>query len=264
MPVTKASDIDPKFIKKIEDQYGEVDMVNDYFDLEDSVYYKTVDINQETGGIKHKLIQLPSFGESLKKLSIALSSIRKLATTDAGKKDPKVDELLRQIRDTFNSYRTHLRKNYPDLYSGIKNQLEEISVTGGGVSGATFTPGVGAQYATPFAFNKNKKAKGTARNYYYKLGYKPVPKKIKGSGLEVKQLFQEENMDSNQSFQKKRINDFDVITTQLNDIYKLTSNAKNETIEYYKTNPKSYTVVKPTDLIQDYLKDVKKLLTVKK
>ena len=33
MPVTKASDIDSKFIKKIEYQYGEVDMDNDYFDL---------------------------------------------------------------------------------------------------------------------------------------------------------------------------------------------------------------------------------------
>ena len=46
MPATKASEMDPKFIKKIKDQYGEVDMVNDYFDLEDSVYYKTVDINK--------------------------------------------------------------------------------------------------------------------------------------------------------------------------------------------------------------------------
>ncbi len=258
MPAVKASEIDPKFIKKIEDQYGEVDMVNDYFDLEDSTYYKTVDINKETGGIKHKLIQLPSFSESLKKLSIALKSMRKLASTKAGKDDPKIAELLGKVRDTFNLYRTHLRKNYPDLYTGIKNQLEEVSITGGT---ATFTPGIGAQYATPFAFNKNKKAKGTARNYYYKLGFKPVPKKIKGSGLEVKQLFQEESKE--QSFQKKRMNAFDSITTQLNDIYKLISNAKNETIEYYKTNPESYTVVKPTDLIQDYLKDIKKLLTVK-
>ena len=45
--------------------------------------------------------------------------------------------------------------------------------------------------------------------------------------------------------------------------HKLISNAKNQTIEYYKTNPQSYTVVKPTDLVQDYLKDIKKLLTVK-
>jgi hypothetical protein len=259
MPVTKASDMDPKFIKKIEDQYGEVDMTNDYFDLEDSVYYKTVDINKETGGIKHKLIQLPSFGESLKKLSIALSSIRKLATTDAGKKDPKVADLLGQIRDTFNSYRTHLRKNYPDLYSGIKNQLEEISVTGGS---ASFTPGTGAQYATPFAFNKNKKASGTARNYYYKLGYKPVPKKNKDSGLEVKQLFQEEETSPESKFHTDRINDFDSITNDLNDIYKLVSNAKNKTIDYYKENPKSFQVVQPTTLLKDYLKDIKKLLKV--
>ena len=263
MPATKASNVDPKFIEKIEDQYGEVDMVNDYFDLEDSVYYKTIEVNDETGAVTHKLIQLPSFGESLKKLSIALDSIRKLATTDAGKSDPKVAELLSKVKDTFNLYRTHLRKNYPDLYSGIKNQLEEISVSGGGVAGANFTPGVGAQYATPFAFNKNKKANGTARNYYYKLGFKPVPKKIKGSGIETKQLFQEEESSKEQSFQKKRVDAFDSITTQLNDIYKLISNAKNETIEYYKINPESFTVVKPTDLVQDYLKDIKTLLTVK-
>jgi len=259
MPVTKGSDIDPKFIKKREDQYGEVDITNDYFDLEDSIYYKTVDINKETGGIKHKLIRLPSFGESLKKLSIALSSIRKLSTTDAGKKDPKIAELLNKVRDTFNLYRTHLRKNYPDLYSGIKNQLEEVSVTGGS---ASFTPGTGAQYATPFAFNKNKKSDGTARNYYYKLGYKPVPKKNKDSGLEVKQLFQEEETSPESKFHADRIDDFDSITNDLNDIYKLISNAKNKTIDYYKENPKSFQVVQPTTLLKDYLKDIKKLLKV--
>jgi len=259
MPAVKASEIDPKFIKKIEDQYGEVDMANDYFDLEDSTYYKTVDINKETGGIKHRLIQLPSFGESLKKLSLALKSMRKLATTKAGKDDPKIVELLNKVRDTFNLYRTHLRKNYPDLYSGIKNQLEEVSVTGGS---ASFTPGTGAQYATPFAFNKNKKADGTARNYYYKLGYKPVPKKIKDSGLEVKQLFQEEETSPESKFHADRIDDFDSITNDLNDIYKLISNAKNKTIDYYKENPKSFQVVQPTTLLKDYLKDIKKLLKV--
>ncbi len=105
----------------------------------------------------------------------------------------------------------------------------ESSMTGGGVAGASFTPGVGGQYATPYAFNKNKNADGTDRdiltkkygfkiaknqvtenenpgailgpgpkagkegvedNYYVKaFGFKRVPKKIKGSGLEVKQLW---------------------------------------------------------------------------
>ena len=38
------------------------------------------------------------------------------------------------------------------------------------------------------------------------------------------------------------------------------SNAKNETSDYYKDNPSSYAVVKPTDLVLDYIKDIKDLL----
>ena len=38
------------------------------------------------------------------------------------------------------------------------------------------------------------------------------------------------------------------------------SNAKNETIKYYKNNPDSFKVVKATDLIVDYLTDIEKLL----
>ena len=38
------------------------------------------------------------------------------------------------------------------------------------------------------------------------------------------------------------------------------SNAKNETAQYYTDNPSSYSVVKPTDLVLDYIKDIKDLL----
>jgi hypothetical protein len=38
------------------------------------------------------------------------------------------------------------------------------------------------------------------------------------------------------------------------------SNAKNETIDYYNNNKSSYNVIKPTDLILDYIKDIKELL----
>ena len=48
----------------------------------------------------------------------------------------------------------------------IKKRLEEESATG---TGASFTAGTGENYATPVA--------GKAKNYYYKLGYKPVNKK---------------------------------------------------------------------------------------
>ena len=56
----------------------------------------------------------------------------------------------------------------------IRKKLKEMSATNQG--GASFTPGEGANYATPNVFNKNKKAKGAKIIYYYKVGYKPVPK----------------------------------------------------------------------------------------
>jgi hypothetical protein len=101
---------------------------------------------------------------------------------------------------------------------------------------------------------------GVKDNYYVKkFKYKLVSKNKngnyvqKGSDLEVKQLFEDR-------FQNQRVAAFDLIEKELNDIYKLISNAKNETIKYYKENPKSFSVVKPTDLIMDYLKDIKQLL----
>jgi len=101
-------------------------------------------------------------------------------------------------------------------------------------------------------------ADGVKDNSYVKeFGYKLVPKKIKGSGLEVKQLFEAEGVGE---FQEKRIQAFDRIEQELNDIYKMLSNAKNETNEYYNDNPSSYSVLKPTDLVLDYIKDIKDLL----
>ena len=62
------------------------------------------------------------------------------------------------------------------------------------------------------------------------------------------------------NFQKTRIDAFNSIEKDLNHIYKAISNAKNETIKHYKNNPNSYKVLKPTDLISDYLKDIKNLI----
>ena len=52
----------------------------------------------------------------------------------------------------------------------VLKELYEISATG---TGATFTPGAGAQYATPYAFKK-RKGKNRATKYLEKLGYKTV------------------------------------------------------------------------------------------
>jgi hypothetical protein len=61
-------------------------------------------------------------------------------------------------------------------------------------------------------------------------------------------------------FQEERIRAFEEIENRLDAIKKLLRQAKIETIKYYRENPSSYAVVKPTDLINDYIKDIETLL----
>lgn len=143
----------------------------------------------------------------------------------------------------------------------IRKKLKEMSATGQG--GASFTAGQGGGYATPAAFASKTNSKGTKNIYYYKLGFKPVPDKIKGSGLEVKKLWEEEPLTETNEFQKKRLNGIDEIEKLLNEISPLVSNAKNETIELYSGNAGSYDITQPIEIVLSYLKEVKQLLTEK-
>jgi hypothetical protein len=139
----------------------------------------------------------------------------------------------------------------------IKAKLKEMSATGQG--GASMSAGQGEGYATPAAFASKTNAKGTKDIYYYKLGFKPVPNKIKGSGLQVKKLWEEDKPISDvKKFQEARINEFDQIQDELNT---LISNAKNQTIEYYQANPGQFSIYKPTSMALEYIKKAKELLS---
>ena len=135
----------------------------------------------------------------------------------------------------------------------IRKKLKEMSATNQG--GASFSAGSGETYATPFAFSKSSKPP----KYYYKLGYKPVPNKVKGSSLQVKQLWEEEKEKTDvKKFQEARLNEFDEIQNELNS---LISNAKNQTIEYYTSNPGQFSIYKPTSMALEYIKKAKELLS---
>lgn len=279
----KKKDIDPKLIAWIEDKYGPWDD-RDFLSDDGGTYFKTdADYESEGGGVSHNIIKLPSFSELIKQLKATRDAANELIRGESVRDDEVLRDIYDELRKEFNKFRTHLRKEYPAFYSQLKGQLtedeiEEMSTTGGGAGSASFTPGTGMQYATPYAFKKVKKQKlpeskdpgkdlgpgpkasedGVKDNAYVKqFGYKLVPKKIKGSGLEVKQLFEKEDASD---FQNRRIQAFDRIEQEMNDIYKMLSNAKNETSDYYNENPGSYSVVKPTDLVLDYIKDIKDLL----
>ena len=261
---------------------------------EDGVKSTIVDIDKETGGIKWDIEYLPNF-DKLFDVATDLVNTAKGVYTKA-KTDDKLRKIYDEARVLRNKVRTHIRNEYPEEYRRItmnEGELDEMSTTGGGAGSATFTPGTGGQYATPFAFRKkgqkaNDKAykeigykavkedvgedlgpgpkagpEGVTDSAYVKqFAYKLVPKKIKGSGMVVKQLFKEEE-EQKKNFQDERIEAFNGIEKKLNNIYTMISNAKNETSEYYKNNPNSYSVIKPTDLIVDYLKDIEKLLKTK-
>ena len=155
----------------------------------------------------------------------------------------------------------------------IKQALKEMSVTG---TGASFTPGTGAQYATPFAFNPKKGAKGAEHIYYYKLGYKPVNKKAlnkKAKGIIVKPLWKENINEANtdvesylqdlnisdpdrKKFISSRLLGFDELERKLNELLPLLQQSKHKTMDYYRANPSSFAVVYGTDLANDYLNDL--------
>jgi hypothetical protein len=175
----------------------------------------------------------------------------------------------------------------------IRKKLKETSATNAG--GASSIPGEGEAVTTPFAFNKNKKAKGTADKYYYKLGYKEVtesgadlgpgpkagpegvkdnyyvkafnyklvPKKVKGSGLEVKQLWEEDQINELNDFQKTRLDSLEEIENLMNEIRGLISNAKNETANTYSGDVGSYDIVKPIEITKSYLNSIKQILSEK-
>tara|TARA_R110000751_G_scaffold133890_2_gene236268 strand:- start:1815 stop:2759 length:945 start_codon:yes stop_codon:yes gene_type:complete len=168
--ILKPKDIDPALLKRLEDQYGPMDMENDFFDRTLLNYYKTTDVDKETNSSTQKTIKLPSLGDSLKKMSTALKSLKGLLGTDVARNDAEIQKVLDNFKNVFNRYRTHLRKSYPDQYRQIKNQLEENDV-----DEASTSSGAGS-YQTPFAFNKNKNADGTDNDVMVKkYGYKLAP-----------------------------------------------------------------------------------------
>jgi hypothetical protein len=290
----KPSEVDPALIQRIEKRYGPLDMENDFFSKNLDTYFKTKSINKETGSIDHQVIKLASFGDSLKELSQALDSLVNLSKTAEGRSDATISELSDQLRKVFNKFRTHIRKDYPDQYATIKNLLDEISsissnsgfISGGegenhtGPSprkstygaytqagfkkvtedpGATMGPG---PKAGPTGVTKNK----YITDFKYKLvNQKELNKKAKG--IEVKRVMEATDVEDflnginitdpdKRKFITDRLEGFDTLEKKLNALIPLLQAAKHDTMDYYRENPNSFSVVYGTDLANDYLNDL--------
>jgi hypothetical protein len=276
-----ATEVDPALIQRVEKTYGPVDMKNDFFSSDLKTYFKTIDVNPETGSVNSQVIKLASFTDSLEKLYNATTALSALVKSPGGKDDAVVVKLYDNLKQIFNSFRTHLRKYYPDQYAAIKDKLDEISsissnsgfVSGGegenhtGPSprkstygaytqagfkkvtegpGATFGPG---PKAGPTGVTNNK----YVTDFKYKLVKNPLKE------AEDTEQFLDDmqiNDPAKRKFVKSRLLGFDAIEDKLNQLVPMMQKAKNKTIDYYRNNPDSYAVVYGTDLAQEYLNDL--------
>jgi len=151
----------------------------------------------------------------------------------------------------------------------IRKKLAEMSATQAG--GATAVSGPGEAYGPKKSFKKVNEGpgatlgmgpsagpEGVKDNAYVKqFKYKLVPKNPKPKSFDIKKLWEDEQTDV-EKFQEERINEFDQIQKELNT---LISNAKNQTIEYYKANPGKFDIYKPTSMALEYIKKAQKLLS---
>ena len=98
----------------------------------------------------------PNFQKAYDDLEDAKKSIEAVASKSELIDDAQLKRIKELVRDAFNKYRTHLRNNYRDEYMKIKGRggVDEISTT---VGTASFTPGEGVQYTTPYAFKRKRK-----------------------------------------------------------------------------------------------------------
>ena len=114
----------------------------------------------ETGRVTSKVVRKPSISNMIKDIEAEIQDFEKLVEDKS--EDVVFYNISEELKEIYNKFRTHVRKNYPEEYK----KVQEASTTG---TGASFTPGVSMAYATPRAFgdNKRKKKKGY-------MGYKEV------------------------------------------------------------------------------------------
>lgn len=151
--------------------------------------------------------------------------------------------IVKQLEDANNFYDESRLKDLIKIGKTLRQKLfqlktihkniKEISATNMG--GASFEGGKGIGYSSKKFLKKHPK-------------------------LTVKKLFEEEKTDNLKTFQDERIKAFDDIEIRINNLLPAVSNAKNDTIEYYTNNPKSFNIYKSTEMVLNYLKKIEDLL----
>ena len=149
--------IPQSFLKKIEKKYGPIPK-GSYFSGNFSMYWEKLEPDYggevNTGGRSvSNQYRLPNINNVFRQFQKLNNQLEFLKDNESIRKDKGLQNVFKQIKDSFNTYRTYIRKNYPENYETLK----EMSTTGGGAGASSFSPGTGMQYATKYAFKKKRK-----------------------------------------------------------------------------------------------------------
>ena len=119
---------------------------------EKEFYFIDEPTDPETGRTSSKVVYKRSFSNMVQDIEAETIDMQKLA--DENSDDIVLYTIAEELKELFNKFRTHVRKNYPDEYKKLKEEeIDEANVTGTGTSIST---GFSPAFATPKAFGKKK------------------------------------------------------------------------------------------------------------
>ena len=115
---------------------------------EKDYYFVDEPADPETGRVTSKVVRKVSLSNMFKDLEAEIQDFEEII------KDKPDDTVLynisEELKEIFNTFRTHVRKNYPEEYKKVnEGDLDEMNTTG---SGASYNSGNGMGY-----FGKKKK-----------------------------------------------------------------------------------------------------------
>ena len=83
-------------------------------EIDKGTKYTVRSIDPETGSISWSVEKVGDYTSALEELHKAKKFFDELIASPEAKGDIKIRQIATQVRELFNDYRTHLRKNYPE------------------------------------------------------------------------------------------------------------------------------------------------------
>ena len=118
-------------------------------------YFVDEPADSETGRVTSKVVYKSSFSNMIKDIEAEAIDMQKLS--DEHPDDMIIYKIAEELQDIFNTFRTHVRNNYPDEYKKLEEDDLDENTLGGAGSGASFSAGNSMAYMSNNAFKKKRK-----------------------------------------------------------------------------------------------------------